>query len=153
MSSTKKILLILLVILVGIQFIRPTKNQSVKPEPGDIFALYPASDNVKQLVRTACYDCHSNNTNYPWYSNIQPVAWWLDHHVKEGKEELNFSEFAAYTAKRANHKLDETEEHIENKEMPLKSYTLIHHDADLTEAQRDTIISWTKTTRKLIVVK
>lgn len=153
MSLTKKILLILLLILVGIQFFHPEKNQSLKAEPGDIFAHYPASDNVKQLVKTACYDCHSNNTTYPWYSNIQPVAWWLNDHIIEGKKELNFSEFAAYTSKKADHKLEEAVENIEKHEMPLESYTLIHHDADLTDAQRDTIISWMKTTRKLIVVK
>ncbi len=153
MSLTKKILLILLVIVICIQFFRPEKNQSLKSEPGDIFVHYPAPNNVKQLVKVACYDCHSNNTAYPWYSNVQPVAWWLEHHIEEGKKELNFSEFAAYTAKKADHKLEEAVENIEKKEMPLGSYTLIHHKADLTDGQRDTIISWMKTTRKLIVFK
>ena len=153
MSLTKKILLILLAILVGIQFFHPEKNQSLKTEPRDIFAHYPASDNVKQLVNMTCYDCHSNSTVYPWYSNIQPVAWWLNHHIEEGKKELNFSEFAAYTPKKADHKLEEAIENIEKKEMPLESYTLVHHDADLTGAQRDTIIEWMKATRKLIVAK
>ena len=78
MSITKKISLVLLAIFILIQFIRPEKNQSAGAMPDDIFAHYPATDSIKQLVKIACYDCHSNNTSYPWYTNIQPVAWWLN---------------------------------------------------------------------------
>ncbi|HCN83179.1 MAG TPA: cytochrome C [Sphingobacteriaceae bacterium] len=153
MSLTKKILLILAVILVGIQFIHSAKNQSVKEEPGDIFANYPASDNVKKLVRTACYDCHSNNTIYPWYSNIQPVAWWLDHHVKEGKKELNFSEFATFTVKRKKDKLKKIGEELKEKGMPLPSYLLVHRESRLTDPQREAITTWAEEARKQIAVK
>ena len=153
MSLAKKLFLALLVILIVIQFIRPAKNQSVAAAPDDIFAIHPAANDVEQLVKTACYDCHSNNTVYPWYSNIQPVAWWLDNHIKEGKKELNFSEFGAYAPKKADHKLEEVVEHVEEKKMPLKSYTLIHSDSRLTDLQRELIISWAKATRKQIVLK
>src|SRR5688572_19617871 len=98
MSTVKKILLIILALFIVIQFVRPERNLSSAEAPGDIFTHYAASDSVKHLVRTVCYNCHSNNTVYPWYSNVQPFAWWLDHHIKEGKGELNFSEFTSLNA-------------------------------------------------------
>ena len=85
MSITKKILIGLLGVFIIIQFIKPDKNQSYAVTPNDIFANYQAADSTKQLIRTVCYDCHSNNTVYPWYAEIQPLAWWLADHVKEGK--------------------------------------------------------------------
>lgn len=147
MFGTKKILLALLIIFILIQFIQPEKKHSAGTMPDDVFARHPANENVTQLVKRACYDCHSNNTTYPWYASVQPVAWWLDHHVNEGKEELNFSEFANYPAKKANHKMEEVIELIENKEMPLQSYTLLHKDARLTEEQRKAIMDWAKLVR------
>ena len=153
MSLTKKIFIIVLVLLIVIQFIRPEKNQSAAATPNDIFTIHPSANDVTQLVKTACYDCHSNNTVYPWYSNIQPVAWWLDHHIEEGKKELNFSEFGTYEPKKADHKLEELAEVVEEKEMPLKSYTLIHADSRLTDSQRELIVSWAKATRKQIAPK
>jgi hypothetical protein len=124
MSIIKKILIALLGVLIFIQFIKPVKNQSDAVTPNDIFANFQTADSTKQLIRTACYDCHSNNTVYPWYAEIQPISWWLADHVKEGKSELNFSEFASYKPKKADHKLEEVIEMIQEGEMPLKSYTL-----------------------------
>lgn len=147
MSITKKILIALSVILIIIQFIKPSKNQSIAPTPNDIFANFEASESTKQLIQTSCYDCHSNNTVYPWYSEIQPVAWWIADHINEGKSELNFSEFASYTPKKADHKLEEVIEMIQDREMPLKSYTLIHGDAKLSEAQKTEIITWAEKLR------
>jgi len=144
MSVVKKIFIALIVLLVLIQFIRPDRNDGPLLSQNDIFAHYPSSDSVKNLVRVACYDCHSNHTNYPWYTNIQPVGLWMGHHVDEGKSKLNFSEFAAYPVKKANRKLEETAELLEKKEMPISSYTLIHKDADLDDQQRKLIIDWAK---------
>jgi len=150
MSITKKILIALIVVLIIIQFIKPAKNQSGAPSPNDIFANYQSPDSTKQLIQTSCYDCHSNNTVYPWYAEIQPVAWWLADHVNEAKSELNFSEFASYTPKKADHKLEEVTEVIQEGEMPLKSYTLIHGNAKLSEAQKTGIITWAKELRNQI---
>ncbi|WP_291402417.1 heme-binding domain-containing protein [Daejeonella sp.] len=147
MTITKKILLAFLIIFILIQFFRPDKNQSTLASPNDIFASFPASESTKQLVQTSCYDCHSNNTVYPWYSEIQPLAWWLADHVNEGKSELNFSEFLTYKPKKADHKLEEVIEMIQEGEMPLKSYTLIHSNARLSEAQKTEIINWAQTIR------
>lgn len=150
MSITKKVLIALSVVLIIIQFIKPAKNQSIAPTPNDIFANFEASESTKQLIQTSCYDCHSNNTVYPWYSEIQPVAWWIADHINEGKSELNFSEFTSYTPKKADHKLEEVIEMIQEGEMPLKSYTLIHGNAKLSEVQKTEIITWAKELRNQI---
>ncbi|MFA5244123.1 MAG: heme-binding domain-containing protein [Pedobacter sp.] len=150
MTLKKKILLGLLAVLVVIQFFKPELNQSAAETPNDIFAHYTAPDSLQQMIRTSCYDCHSNNTVYPWYSNIQPVAWWLANHVNEGKSELNFSEFATYTPKKADHKLEELIEMIEKGEMPLKSYTILHGDTRLSAVQQKAITDWAKEVRAKI---
>lgn len=150
MSITKKILVGLLIVLVAIQFIRPEKNLSAAQSPDDIFAHYPAPDSVKTLVKTSCYNCHSNNSVYPWYAEVQPVAWWLDHHIEEGKGKLNFSDFAAFDQKFKSHKLDEVMEEVEEEKMPLKSYLLTHPEARLTQAQRESIVKWADDVRNVI---
>jgi cytochrome c553 len=150
MSITKKILIAILVVFIIIQFIKPAKNQSSAVTPNEIFANFQTADSTKQLIRTACYDCHSNNTVYPWYAEIQPAAWWLADHVNEGKSELNFSEFASYKPKKADHKLEEMVEMLKEGEMPLKSYTLIHNDAKLSDAQREELSKWAESLRAQI---
>lgn len=133
---TKKILLGLLSLFILIQFFRPSRNLSTAPEPDEIFSHYPASESIKAMIKTSCYDCHSNNTRYPWYAGIQPLAWWIDHHIEEGKGELNFSDFTAFNIRYKSHKLDEIMEVINEREMPLKSYLITHSGARLTDAQR-----------------
>ena len=137
----KKILIGLLVVLVLLQFVRPARNLSGDTSK-DISTIYPMSDSVKQSVNKACADCHSNKTVYPWYASVQPLSFWLDHHVDEGKREINFNEFASYRIGKQNHKLKEVIEQIKENEMPLASYTLIHKDAKLTEAEKATLIQW-----------
>lgn len=138
----KKILIGLLIVLVVIQFVRPEKNTSGTVGANDIRVSNPVSANVLSVLKRACFDCHSNNTNYPWYANIQPLGWWLQNHINEGKEELNFSEFGTYSAKKAAHKLEETAEMVEEKEMPLESYTWIHKNAKLTPDEIKLVADW-----------
>jgi hypothetical protein len=97
----KKILLALLVAFVIIQFFRPEKNQASGLAETDISYTYSIPGNIHNVLVEKCYDCHSNNTNYPWYNNIQPVAWWLNGHINHGKEHLNFSEFKNYPEKKS----------------------------------------------------
>ena len=147
----KKILLILLVVLVIIQFIRPEKNlASGVPQANAIQHKYVMPAEIENIFKTSCNDCHSNHTNYPWYSNIQPVAWWLDSHIKDGKKHFNVDEFLSYDPKKQDHKMEEVIEMIETKEMPLESYTWIHRQADITDAQRTAIINWAKDVRRQI---
>lgn len=150
MKLRTKILAGLAVPFVLVQFFQPEKNQATGPQKNDIFAAHPASAEVQALVKKACYDCHSNTTAYPWYANVQPLAWWINDHVVEGKEELNFSEFASYSAKRARHKLEEVAEQVAEHEMPLQSYTLIHAEARLSDVELELLSSWAKTTRESI---
>ena len=138
----KKIAFGLLAVLAVIQFIRPTRNDSTGQSRNDISKYYEVSADIHAILKKSCYDCHSNHTEYPWYANIQPVGWWLQNHVNNGKDELNFSEFGTYTEKKAKHKFDEIEELVHEGEMPLSSYTLIHRDAKLTTEQTEAITSW-----------
>ena len=146
----KKILIALIAIIVAIQFFSPEKNIDTKEQANAIETKYAMPDTVKQILSVACYDCHSNNTRYPWYNRVQPVAWWLASHVKDGKKHLNFDEFTTYSLKRQDHKLEELIESQEDHWMPLKSYTLIHKDARLSEDQSKLLIGWAEETRKAI---
>lgn len=141
----KKILIGLLVVLVIIQFFRPEKNDS-NDNTYAITTAYEVPKEVDNILRVSCNDCHSNNTVYPWYSNVQPVAWWLDDHVEHGKGHLNFSEFTNRPIAIQNHKWEEVVEMVEKKEMPLKDYTYLglHPEANLTDEQRELLISWAK---------
>lgn len=138
----KKILIGLAILLVMIQFIRPARNISSAEQSNDIAAHYTVPADVQQILKRSCYDCHSNNTVYPWYTNIQPIGWWMQDHINEGKEELNFSEFGSYTAKRQAKKLKKTAEEVKEGEMPLNSYLWIHKDAVLSAEQKDALINW-----------
>ena len=149
----KKILIGLLLILVAIQFIRPAKNQSAELSANDISRAYPVPADMQDLLKTSCADCHSNNTVYPWYSKVQPVAWWLANHVEDGKKELNLSEFAAYSPKKQTHKLKEVIEQVKEEEMPLNSYTWVHKNAKLTNEHRWALSSWADALRKEIAAK
>ena len=144
MSIKKKILLAVILLLVIIQFIRPEKNLGSIESPNHIKYTVSVTPEVDKILKVSCYDCHSNHTEYPWYSNIQPFAWWLNDHVVEGKGELNFSEFNTYKLKRKIHKLEEVIELVEEDEMPLKSYTLLHSEAKLTAEEKEKLFSWAK---------
>jgi hypothetical protein len=137
----KKILIVLLAALVIIQFIRPAKNNKGNKDFA-ITTKYDMPNNVKVVFDKACADCHSNNTKYPWYTNIQPVGYWINHHVNEGKSEINFDEFTNKKIGLQHHKLKEAIEQIEKDEMPLPSYTIIHKDAKLTKEEKDLLINW-----------
>ena len=141
----RKIVLILLVVFVIIQFIPVELNQSEIVSKEDFIEVTKPSNEVSLMIHYSCYDCHSNNTFYPWYDKIAPVSWWINHHVEEGKDELNFSEWGSYSEKRKNHKLEEFVEMIEEKEMPLKSYLITHRDAKLSSEQIEILKKWIET--------
>lgn len=130
------------IILVAAQFIRPPKNQSAHPSPTAISQYYPIPAEVQSLLQNACYDCHSNNTRYPWYTNIQPIGWLMAQHVSEGKKELNFDEYGTYSAKRQRNKLKRMKEQVTTGKMPLQSYTLMHANARLNADQQRLLTGW-----------
>lgn len=140
----KKILLFLLAVLLVLQAFRPKKdNLGPSPTAANMNNFVNVPADIDQLLKTSCYDCHSNQTTYPWYANIQPVGWWLDDHVDEGKKELNFDDFGNYNLRRQYHKVEEIAELVEQGEMPLPSYTIVHTDAKLTEEQKKQVSAWT----------
>lgn len=144
----RKILLILLLLFIAAQFFpRPEKNVSAAVSANDISTKFIIPANVQAILKESCNDCHSNNTHYPWYSKIQPVAWWLGDHIKDGKKHLDFSEFGKYSLRKQYHKLEEVEEMVAGGEMPLKSYSFIHTKSKLSQEQKDLLIQWSQAAR------
>ncbi len=133
--------LVVAIVLV-IQVIPVERNVSTVP-PGQSFEKtekVPA--NVAAILKVSCYDCHSNNTRYPWYSELQPGAWFMARHIKKGKEELNFDEFNNYSKRRKKAKIKSIISQIEKEEMPLKSYLLLHPDAGLTPNKKKVLLQF-----------
>jgi hypothetical protein len=155
-ANQSKILLGLAVAFLAIQTIRPARNVSATaPFTGkdELPVLYPPSPEVRQMLATSCYDCHSNQTHYPWYAEIQPVGWWLANHIKDGRRHLNFSEFGTYPRKRQLKKLEEIGDEVRDHAMPLSSYTLVHRDAKLTAAQITALARWAEEAREHLPAK
>ncbi|HAP69368.1 MAG TPA: cytochrome C [Flavobacteriales bacterium] len=142
MSKTRKVLIPVILILGLIQFI-PHEIETVVVDETAKFT----TDNieVQSILDKACMDCHSSQTTYPWYGNITPVNYWLEGHVKEGREHLNFSEWNSYPLEDQKHVAKEIVEVVGKKEMPMLFYWLIHWDAKLTDAERTTLTEYFKT--------
>ncbi len=135
---------LLLIALIAIQFFHPKKNIIEGDQPNAISKKFPVSADVKIILDKACMDCHSNNTRYPWYNNIQPVAWWLNNHVIDGKKELNFDEYITRRPRFQYRRMEQTIDLVKKKEMPLDSYTWTHKDAILTEEEKTKLYDWAK---------
>jgi hypothetical protein len=138
----KKILFVLLVILIIIQFIHPGRNISTGDQPNNITKAYNVPADVKTILDKACMDCHCNNTRYRWYFKIQPVDWWLTNHINEGKRELNYDDFTNKPLRFQYHKMEATVDQIKKGEMPLNSYLWVHKNANLTDQEKNTLINW-----------
>src|SRR5688572_17006495 len=133
---------LLILAFIGIQFFGPEKNVSKADAPDDLSKDFPVPVEVKNILENSCADCHSNNTRYPWYTHIQPVGWWMQDHVNEGKRHLNFDIFSSYNARRQYRKFEEINEMVTEGEMPLPSYTVLHRDAILTVKQSEALLNW-----------
>ncbi len=139
----KKVGLVIIVVFILIQMIRPKKNAS-RNRINDISTVMELPNEVKEIIKTSCADCHSNFTKYPWYSEIAPVSWYLAQHVNKGKEHLNFSEWTVYNKNQKEHIIKDLKEVLKAHEMPLKSYLLLHEEAELTKDQYDVLLTWVK---------
>ena len=153
MKKKTKIVIGVLVVLIVIQFIRPNRNNGNAFGRNDISHDVQMPDSVLKILTKSCFDCHSNQTSYPWYSEINPVSWWLNHHINEGKQELNFSEFVAYDDSTKLKKLKEIAEEVQEQKMPLESYLILHKDAKLNQNQISILISWTEFARNQLKTK
>lgn len=148
-NMTKKIIIAIIVAFGAIQLLPITDRKETKADTaGDFLTVVQPGESVGKVLQAACYDCHSNQTEYPWYAELAPVSWWIDGHVEDGTKHLNFSEWTAYDAKKADHKLEECVEMLENGEMPLESYTWLHEGARLSPAQREELVSFFKELRQ-----
>ncbi len=144
MSLRKKALFVGILLVLGIQLIPvPRAN----PE---VVAPITVPDDVRMVLENSCYDCHSNLTEWPWYSRVAPVSWLVYKDVKKGRDELNFSEWGEYSDRRRNHKLEEIEEKVSEGEMPLKVYLPLHPEARLSDADRQTLIEWSRAEREAV---
>lgn len=147
MKIFTKILLITFIVFAAIQFVRPARNNSSEELATDITKTIHVPDDVLNILKNSCYDCHTNNSRYPWYANIQPVGWMMAKHIKAGKADLNLSEFGTYSGRKQANKLRVIESSIRDRSMPIKNYTMMHRDATLSNEDKDLITKWVSLTR------
>ncbi len=149
----KKILLGIGVLVVGLQFFRGTPPEVIADNPDDLIATAKIPGEVSTLLKAACYDCHSNETKYPWHTYITPISWSIFDHVNEGREELNFSNWASLRKSKKVNKLKDLMEEVGEGKMPLDSYTLIHGEAQLTNEQRDLLVNWAESFTTIVMTE
>lgn len=144
-TQMKKFKLLFWALLLGmivIQFIRPARNTSGQAPAQSFIDTFKLDDSIRKVLTASCFDCHSNNTRYPWYANIQPVGWVMSGHIRNGKEKLNFDDVASYGPRKRKSKFREIKEQIEQDKMPLPSYKILHKDARLTVDQKNILLHW-----------
>lgn len=147
MKIIKKILLLLLAVFVIAQFFGPDKNEGDLASLDSFYTETNTPENIKIILKESCNDCHSDVSRYPWYNNITPVNYWMAEHINDGKKHFNLSKWSTYSVKKKDHKLEELIEMVEEKEMPLPSYTWTHTEAKLTDAQIKSVVDWAKQLR------
>ncbi len=140
-----KIGLGIVLIFAVLQLFNNEKVPYEDPNELDFLLIENPEEKAELLIKNICYNCHSNQIKYPWYSDVAPVSWWINDHIEDGRKHLNFSNWGKYIAEKKSHKAEEAWEEIEEKEMPLQSYTFIHREANLTDEQRELLISYFKT--------
>lgn len=139
----KKIFIFSVVIIfIVIQFDRPKHNTYLEIPRDDFLVVTKANDEVISLIKSSCYDCHSNNTDYPWYGEIAPISWWISYQIDKGKHDLNFSEWGDFSENKRLHKINKMIEIMEEKTMPTESYIQTHPKAKLSEEQNNQLIAW-----------
>ncbi|HSU25318.1 MAG TPA: heme-binding domain-containing protein [Pyrinomonadaceae bacterium] len=141
---------VIVVLFVLIQFVRPDRNNPPINPAETLEASVQVPENVKTVLARSCADCHSNETYYPWYSNISPVSWFLANHIEDGRRELNMSVWSTYSDKKKAKKLEEVCEQVMENEMPLPSYLWIHRDAGLSDPERGLLCDWANAERTKI---
>ncbi|MDO9511772.1 MAG: heme-binding domain-containing protein [Bacteroidales bacterium] len=136
-------------LLIIIQVFRIDKTHPPFLPEQDFITISNPPDNFYSMLKNSCYDCHSYETEYPWYSNVAPVSWFLKMHVNEGRSHLNFSDWGNFDTEKSNIQFKKCIKVIEDGEMPLISYTLLHLKARLNENKRLRLASWIKSQQKM----
>lgn len=136
---------VILLVFIALQFFQPALHiDHGKVYPADFTQTYKMTAEVETILKTSCYDCHSNNTNYRWYDYVQPGRWFVERHIRNAKKELNFNEWGTYPARKQERLLRAMEEQVETGQMPLRSYTLLHKNAVLHKAEIEVLTKWLK---------
>jgi len=146
----KRFFIALLILFVVIQFFRIDKSVPSHDPSGDFLVMYKTDQKTTDLLKNACYDCHSYQSSYPWYAEIAPISWRIANHIEEGREELNFSEWSSYTSGKQKDKLNECVEEIRNGNMPDPGYVKMHAEADLNPQDKELLISYFQSIRDTV---
>lgn len=146
MKGKKGLLWLTLSLILLVQLYRPSRTvEKQKPGNMDFMECYNVPDDIKTMLSLSCYDCHSDRTRYPWYSQFQPIRMLIDRDVEKGRSNLNFDEWGSYSKRKQRNKLSRIEKQLEAGEMPLKSYVLLHPEAELSGTQKRRIIDFLST--------
>ena len=151
MKILKGIVIVMAVLFVAAQLVRPPRINPPFDESETIYATGNVPSDVRAILERSCADCHSHMTRWPWYSNLAPVSWLVAQDVKEAREELNFSKWADYPPERAEHKLEEICEMVGDGEMPLRTYVFTHEEAALSGTDRSRLCEWSSAWRAEIL--
>lgn len=135
------------VLFLGLQFIRPARTNPAVDESQTVDARAQPPSPVKDILNRACSDCHSNKTEWPWYTNVAPLSWWITDHVNQGRQKLNLSEWAKLDRDRQGKKLQQICDEVTDGGMPLSSYLPMHPKAKLSEQDKKTLCDWTAAER------
>lgn len=144
MKLFKIFLIVLVIAFIALQFIPNKMPKNAEAGKDDLIASGILPLAISTILRTSCYDCHSNQTSYPWYSKVAPASWLLAKDVRVGRDELNFSEWGSYIKRKQIGKLRKIKEEVTSGDMPLKNYLIIHRRAKLSQEQKDALAKWTE---------
>ena len=143
MKKRRRIIWLGAILIFVIMQLFPIDKTNPQSDPSNGFiSIENPPQEIALLMKNACYDCHSYHTKYPWYTNIQPVGWWIRGHFRNAREELNFSEWGGYELKKKTHKMKECADEVEETKMPLMSYWLMHPEAKLSEGDRKALVDY-----------
>jgi hypothetical protein len=143
MKVVKWVIITLGILFVLIQVVRPAKTNPPIDQSKTLQATAQVPPAVAAILDRACYDCHSSRTTWPWYSNVAPISWFLVDHVNEGRQEMSFSEWATYPTQKQGRRLNGICKEVKSGDMPLSSYLILHPEAKLSDADRQTLCDWT----------
>ena len=146
--TLKRILIGVIILLVILQFFQTNKTNPDSEPALDIISITNPPNNIAATLKQSCYDCHSNNTRYPWYSYVAPASWIINNHITDGRKHLNFSEWGKYESKRVSRKLEECVEEVSEGNMPMPGYVVLHSEAKLDAARKEQLVKWFKSLNK-----
>lgn len=151
MKFLKIFIIILAIAFVVVQFVPNKMPENKVAGQEDLIISGVLPENISTIIRTSCYDCHSNQTSYPWYSKVAPASWLLAKDIREGRDDLNFSEWGSYTKRRQIKNLRKIKEEVSSGAMPLKNYLIIHRHAKLNAEQKSDLVKWTEDVTKKVL--